>query len=67
MLGGAEVILSERFGSVQGISQHYNALSVFHKNILSKCLRLHPRSLQGLSLLLEKYAVNLQFKSKKNT
>lgn len=55
LLGGAEVILSERFGSVQGISQHYNALSVFHQNILSHCLRLHPRSLQGLSLLLENH------------
>lgn len=53
MLGGAEVILSERFGSAQGITEHYTALSVFHENILSQCLRLHPRSLQGLSLLLE--------------
>lgn len=61
MLGGAEVILSERFGSAQGITEHYTALSVFHQNILSQCLRLHPRSLQGLSLLLEKYAVKLQF------
>lgn len=61
MLGGAEVILSERFGSAQGITEHYTALSIFHQNILSQCLRLHPRSLQGLSLLLEKYAVKLQF------
>lgn len=63
LLGGAEVVLSERPGSVRGIAEHYTALSVFHRNLLSRRLRLHPRSLQGLRLLLDTYAVDSQFLS----
>ena len=57
LLGGTQVVHMERLGPVQPIAEHYSTLSTFHKNLMSRRLRLHPRSLQGLTMLLEKYAV----------
>ena len=54
LLGGALVIHVERLGPVQPITEHYSTLSTFHKNLMSQRLHLHPRSLQGLTMLLEK-------------
>lgn len=59
LLGGTQVIHLERLGPVQPIGEHYSTLSMFHKSLMSRYLRLHPRSLQGLTMLLEKYAVML--------
>uniref|UniRef100_UPI0037E7EC87 T-cell activation inhibitor, mitochondrial n=1 Tax=Semicossyphus pulcher TaxID=241346 RepID=UPI0037E7EC87 len=53
LLGGTQVVHMERLGPVQPIAEHYSTLSSFHKSLLSGRLRLHPRSLQGLTMLLE--------------
>ncbi|XP_018536286.1 T-cell activation inhibitor, mitochondrial isoform X1 [Lates calcarifer] len=53
LLGGTQVVHMERLGPVQPIAEHYSTLSTFHKNLMSRRLRLHPRSLQGLTMLLE--------------
>ncbi|XP_029359544.1 T-cell activation inhibitor, mitochondrial isoform X3 [Echeneis naucrates] len=53
LLGGTQVVHMERLGPVQPITELYSTLSLFHKNLMSWHLRLHPRSLQGLTMLLE--------------
>ncbi|KAM3873585.1 T-cell activation inhibitor, mitochondrial [Diretmus argenteus] len=53
LLGGAQVIHVDRLGPVQSIAEHYSTLNTFHKRLMSRCLRLHPRSLQGLAMTLE--------------
>lgn len=60
LLGGTQVVHVERLRPVQSIGEHYGSLSAFHKSLVSRRLRLHPRSLQGLTMLLEKYAVPRQ-------
>lgn len=55
LLGGTQVLHSDKLGPVQPISEHYGSLNTFHKSLLSRRLRLHPRSLQGLSMMLHKY------------
>lgn len=55
LLGGVQVKHLERFGPVQPIIEHCSNLSMFHKTLLTHQLYLHPRSLQGLSVLLDKY------------
>lgn len=52
LLGGTQVLHSDKLGPVQPISEHYGSLNTFHKSLLSRRLRLHPRSLQGLSMML---------------
>lgn len=59
LLGGTQVVHVERLGPVQSITEHYSTLSTFHKSLMSRRLCLHPRSLQGLTMLLEKYVVTL--------
>lgn len=54
LLGGAQVGHVETLGLVQPIAEHYSTLSTFHKSLMSQHLRLHPRSLQGLTTSLEK-------------
>ncbi|XP_029928667.1 T-cell activation inhibitor, mitochondrial [Myripristis murdjan] len=53
LLGGAQVIHVERLGPVQPIAEHYSTLNTFHKTLMPRCLRLHPRSLQGLTITLD--------------
>ncbi|XP_042346796.1 T-cell activation inhibitor, mitochondrial isoform X3 [Plectropomus leopardus] len=53
LLGGTQVVHVDRLGPVQPIIEHYSTLSTFHKSLMSRHLRLHPRSLQGLTMLLE--------------
>ncbi|XP_034729831.1 T-cell activation inhibitor, mitochondrial [Etheostoma cragini] len=53
LLGGTQVVQMERLGPVQSIAEHYSTLSTFHKTLMSRRLHLHPRSLQGLTMLLE--------------
>ncbi|XP_071375192.1 T-cell activation inhibitor, mitochondrial [Centroberyx affinis] len=53
LLGGAQVTHVERLGPVRPIAEHYGTLSTFHKRLLPRRLRLHPRSLQGLTVTLE--------------
>lgn len=53
LLGGIQVTHMESLGLVQPMAEHYSKLSTFHKNLMSRRLRLHPRSLQGLTMLLE--------------
>ncbi|XP_078028138.1 T-cell activation inhibitor, mitochondrial isoform X3 [Epinephelus lanceolatus] len=53
LLGGTQVVHVERLGPVQPITEHYSTLSTFHKSLMSRRLRLHPRSLQGLTMLLD--------------
>lgn len=59
LLGGVQVKHLERFGPAQPIIEHCSNLSMFHKTLLTQQLYLHPRSLQGLSVLLDKYDVTL--------
>lgn len=54
LLGGTQVVHMDRLGPVQPIAEHYSSLNTFHKRLMSHHLRLHPRSLQGLTMLLEK-------------
>ncbi|XP_028281548.1 T-cell activation inhibitor, mitochondrial [Parambassis ranga] len=53
LLGGTQVVHMERLGPVQPLAEHYSTLSTFHKGLVSRHLRLHPRSLQGLTMQLE--------------
>ncbi|XP_004077764.1 T-cell activation inhibitor, mitochondrial [Oryzias latipes] len=53
LLGGAQVVHMERLGPVRPIAEHYRVLSTFHKKLLSTRLHLHPRSLHGLTMVLE--------------
>ncbi|RVE62232.1 hypothetical protein OJAV_G00154970 [Oryzias javanicus] len=53
LLGGAQVVHMERLGPVRPIAEHYRVLSTFHKKLLSQRLHLHPRSLHGLTMVLE--------------
>ncbi|XP_076004608.1 T-cell activation inhibitor, mitochondrial [Genypterus blacodes] len=53
LLGGIQVMHVETSALVQPITEHYNTLNTFHKNIMSQMLRVHPRSLQGLRMMLE--------------
>ncbi|XP_077454916.1 T-cell activation inhibitor, mitochondrial isoform X3 [Stigmatopora argus] len=54
LLGGVEVIHTERLGPAEPITELYSSLCTFHNNLISQRLCLHPRSLEGLSLILEK-------------
>ncbi|KAM4735127.1 T-cell activation inhibitor, mitochondrial isoform 1-T2 [Anableps anableps] len=53
LLGGSQVIHLEKLGPVQPIAEHYSTLSTFHKSLMSHHLRLHPRSMYGLTMVLE--------------
>ncbi|XP_035989251.1 T-cell activation inhibitor, mitochondrial isoform X2 [Fundulus heteroclitus] len=53
LLGGSQVIHLEKLGPIQPIAEHYSTLSTFHKSLMSQHLRLHPRSLHGLTMVLE--------------
>ncbi|XP_047455223.1 T-cell activation inhibitor, mitochondrial isoform X2 [Mugil cephalus] len=53
LLGGTQVVHIERLDPVQPIADHYSTLNAFHQNLISQRLRLHPRSLQGLTILLQ--------------
>ncbi|XP_062848300.1 T-cell activation inhibitor, mitochondrial [Trichomycterus rosablanca] len=53
LLGGIQVIHSERMDPVLPLEEHYSTLSTFHKRLLPHRLTLHPRSLQGLSMIVE--------------
>ncbi|XP_029959397.1 T-cell activation inhibitor, mitochondrial [Salarias fasciatus] len=55
LLGGAVVLQSEWQGPVQPIAEHYRTLRTFHSKLLGPPLRLHPRSLQGLSVMLDNH------------
>lgn len=54
LLGGTQVVHKERLGPIQPVTEHYSTLNTFHKSLISRRLRLHPRSMQGLSMSLEK-------------
>lgn len=54
LLGGIQVIHMERVGLVLPLEDHYSTLSTFHERLLPHRLALHPRSLQGLAMTLEK-------------
>nr|XP_061789983.1 T-cell activation inhibitor, mitochondrial-like [Nerophis lumbriciformis] len=54
LLGGMRVVHAERLGPVEPITEFYSALCTFHNNLISQRLCLHPRSLEGLSMILEK-------------
>eukprot|EP00066_Takifugu_rubripes_P014195 XP_011603461.1 PREDICTED: T-cell activation inhibitor, mitochondrial isoform X2 [Takifugu rubripes] len=56
LLGGVQVKHLERFGPVQPIIEHCSNLSMFHKTLMTHQLYLHPRSLQGLSVLLDNHS-----------
>ncbi|CAN9514199.1 unnamed protein product [Ophioblennius macclurei] len=53
LLGGASMLQSESLGPVQPITEYYRTLKMFHSKLLVPSLRLHPRSLQGLSVMLD--------------
>ncbi|KAM4567640.1 T-cell activation inhibitor, mitochondrial isoform 2-T2 [Fundulus diaphanus] len=50
LLGGSQVIHLEKLGPIQPMADHYSTLSTFHKSLMSQHLRLHPRSLHGLTM-----------------
>ncbi|XP_061839107.1 T-cell activation inhibitor, mitochondrial [Nerophis lumbriciformis] len=54
LLGGTRVVHMERLRPVQPILELYDALNTFHSNLISRRLSLHPRSLEGLTMMLEK-------------
>lgn len=54
LLGGIQVTHMERVSLVLPLEEHYSTLNNFHKRLLSHRLSLHPRSLQGLAMTLEK-------------
>lgn len=54
LLGGMQVIHMERVGLALPLEDHYSTLNTFHKRLLPHRLALHPRSLQGLAMTLEK-------------
>lgn len=56
LLGGAQVVQVDTQGAVQPITEFYSSLHTFHMNLMSRRLHVHPRSLQGLSMTLERYA-----------
>ncbi|XP_028984444.1 T-cell activation inhibitor, mitochondrial [Betta splendens] len=58
LLGGTQVIHMERLAPSQMIAEHYSMLSILYKSLMSQSLCLHPRSLQGLTMLLEKDCCN---------
>ncbi|XP_072251115.1 T-cell activation inhibitor, mitochondrial isoform X2 [Leuresthes tenuis] len=53
LLGGTQVVHTERLGPVQPIAEQYSTLNTFHKSLMSRRLHLHPRSLHGLTMMLE--------------
>ncbi|TSK34849.1 T-cell activation inhibitor, mitochondrial [Bagarius yarrelli] len=53
LLGGIQVIHMERVGLLLPLEDYYSTLNTFHKNLLPHRLALHPRSLQGLTMILE--------------
>ncbi|KAM9798073.1 T-cell activation inhibitor, mitochondrial [Neosynchiropus ocellatus] len=53
LLGGIQVVHMEPVGLVQPIHEHYITLNTFHKGLMSRRLRLHPRGLQGLTMTLD--------------
>ncbi|XP_061631397.1 T-cell activation inhibitor, mitochondrial isoform X1 [Phyllopteryx taeniolatus] len=54
LLGGTQVAHAERLGPVEPITELYRTLNTFHNNLISQRLCLHPRSLEGLNMILEK-------------
>ncbi|XP_049586260.1 T-cell activation inhibitor, mitochondrial [Syngnathus scovelli] len=54
LLGGTRVIHADRLGPVEPITELYSTLNTFHNNLISQRLCLHPRSLEGLNMILEK-------------
>ena len=54
LLGGVQVIHVERLGPVLPLEEYYSTLNHFHKRLLPQRPALHPRSLQGLSMTLER-------------
>ncbi len=54
LLGGIQVIHIERMGPALPLEEHYSTLNTFHKRLLPQRLSLHPRSMQGLTMTLEK-------------
>ncbi|KAL0985296.1 hypothetical protein UPYG_G00155150 [Umbra pygmaea] len=50
MLGGVQVIHVDRLGSIE---EHFSILKTFHQRLLPCRLVLHPRSLQGLVMMLQ--------------
>lgn len=54
LLGGIQVIHIKRMGPALPLEEHYSTLNTFHKRLLPQRLFLHPRSLQGLTMTLEK-------------
>ncbi|XP_041844110.1 T-cell activation inhibitor, mitochondrial isoform X2 [Melanotaenia boesemani] len=53
LLGGTQVVHVERLGPVQPLTENYRTLSTFHKSLMTQRLHLHPRSLHGLTMMLE--------------
>lgn len=58
LLGGTRVVHTERLGPVEPITELYGTLYTFHNNLISQRLCLHPRSLEGLNMILEKYTLS---------
>ncbi|XP_054638902.1 T-cell activation inhibitor, mitochondrial isoform X2 [Dunckerocampus dactyliophorus] len=54
LLGGTRVVHIERLGPVRPIIELYGTFNTFHNNLISRRLSLHPRSLEGLTMMLEK-------------
>ncbi|XP_047667626.1 T-cell activation inhibitor, mitochondrial isoform X2 [Tachysurus fulvidraco] len=53
LLGGIQVIHMEHVDLVLPLEDHYSTLNTFHKRLLPHRLTLHPRSLQGLTMIVE--------------
>ncbi|XP_034029380.1 T-cell activation inhibitor, mitochondrial-like [Thalassophryne amazonica] len=53
ILGGALVTHAETLGPVQPIAEYYSTLNTFYKCLMSKRIIVHPRSLQGLAMILD--------------
>ncbi|XP_034029640.1 T-cell activation inhibitor, mitochondrial [Thalassophryne amazonica] len=53
ILGGALVTHAETLGPVQPIAEYYSTLNTFYKHLMSKRIIVHPRSLEGLAMILD--------------
>ncbi|XP_006169826.1 T-cell activation inhibitor, mitochondrial isoform X2 [Tupaia chinensis] len=61
LLGGLQVVYLEELQPVLTLEEYYSLLDVFHQRLLRSRAAFHPRSLQGLQMILDsdRYAPSL--------
>ncbi|ELV10199.1 hypothetical protein TREES_T100007034 [Tupaia chinensis] len=54
LLGGLQVVYLEELQPVLTLEEYYSLLDVFHQRLLRSRAAFHPRSLQGLQMILDR-------------